>query len=334
MKSSAHSCESGSIAKAAAAWVLDEQKGLSRRQRARRDDWLAADPRHAKAYQEVLATLGELDRHAAHPEIMALRQAALAHSEAQPTSRKLALWAACLVSILLFGATARSLFDRFTVVQAAAHATSVGERSTVPLADGSIVTLNTASEVEVAYSADERSVRLLDGQAIFTVAHGQPAPFRVYAGDKVVTAIGTVFDVRIDGDEVRVSVIEGAVRVTRQVPTRVERPSPADEETLVAGEALVASPGGAMSVKRVDIERVTSWRSGLLSFQDTPLAEAIAEVNRYTHRPVTLADSRLGEYRMSGTFRVGEPERFARALTELFPVAATSTDTGTVIKPQ
>lgn len=330
MTSAAHACEPGPIAKAAAAWVLDEQKGLSRRQRARRDDWLAADPRHAKAYHEALATLSELDRHAAHPEIMALRQAALAHSEPQRTSRKLALWAACAVSILLFGATGWSLFHRFTAVQAAAFATSVGERSTVPLADGSVVTLNTASEVEVAYAADERTVRLLNGQAIFTVAHGQPAPFRVYAGDTVVTAIGTVFDVRIDGDKVSVSVIEGAVRVT----PRVDRPVLADAETLAAGEALVTSPAGVMSVKQVDIERATSWRSGLLSFQDTPLAEAIAEVNRYTHRQVALADPRLGEYRLSGTFRVGEPERFARAMTQLFPVAVTSTDTGTVIKPQ
>jgi transmembrane sensor len=96
----------------------------------------------------------------------------------------------------------------------------------------------------------------------------------------------------------------------------------------------VTSSAGAMSVKRVDIERVTSWRSGLLSFQDTSLHEAIAEVNRYTHRHITLADPRLGEYRVSGTFRVGEPERFARAMTQLFPVAVTSTDTGTVIKRQ
>jgi transmembrane sensor len=330
MKSSAHSCEPGPIAKAAAAWLLDEQKGLSRRQRARRDDWLAADPRHAKAYHEALTTLSEFDRHAAHPEIMALRQAALAHSAAQPISRKLALWAACVVSILLFGATGWSLFNRFTVVQAAAYATSVGERSTVPLADGSAVTLNTGSKIEVAYATDERTVRLLNGQAIFTVAHGQRAPFRVYAGDKVVTAIGTVFDVRIDSDKVRVSVIEGAVRVT----PRVDRHVLADAETIVAGEAFVTSSAGAMSVKRVDIERVTSWRSGLLSFQDTSLHEAIAEVNRYTHRHITLADPRLGEYRVSGTFRVGEPERFARAMTQLFPVAVTSTDTGTVIKRQ
>lgn len=334
MKASAHSCEPGPIAKAAAAWLLEEQKGLSRRQRARRDDWLAADPRHAQAYHEALATLSELDRHAAHPEIMALRQAALAYSEAQPTSRRLAIGAACVVAILLFGATGWSLFNRFAAVQPAAYATSIGERSTVPLADGSVVTLNTASEVEVAYAADERAVRLLNGQAMFTVAHGQRAPFRVYAGDKVVTAIGTVFDVRIDGDQVRVSVIEGSVRVTPQVTARVDNAVRAEAETLVAGEALVTSPEGAMSVQRVDIERATSWRSGLLSFQGTPLAEAIAEVNRYTHRPITLADPRLGEYRMSGTFRVGEPERFARALTQLFPVNVTSTDTGTVIKPQ
>jgi transmembrane sensor len=325
------------IAEAAAAWALREKKGLSRRQRARRDVWLAASPLHEKAYHAALAALIELDRHAAHPEIVALRQAALAHSEQRPISRMLATWAACVLAIALFGSAGWWFFNRSATVQAAAYATSVGERSTVPLADGSVMTLNTASAVEVEYMTEERSIRLLKGQALFTVAHDKPAPFRVYAGDKIVTAVGTVFDVRIDGEQVRVSVIEGAVRVAARFDNPVlassARPG-ADAETLVAGEALIASPEGATSVKPVDVERLTSWRSGLMSFEDTPLAEAIAEVNRYTHRPVTLADPRLGEYRVSGTFRVGEPERFAHAMTQLFPVSVTSSNAGTVIKPQ
>lgn len=320
-----------SMAETAAAWVLQEQKGLSRRRRSRRDAWLAADPEHEKAYQTALTALNELDRHAAHPEIMALRQAALAHAEPRPTSRMLASWAACVVAMVCAGAIGWSLFQRSTVVASAGYSTSVGERSMVPLSDGSVIALNTASAVEVAYAADERKVHLLSGQASFTVAHGQPAPFRVYAGDKVITAIGTVFDVRIDGEKVTVAVIEGSVRVT----PRLENPaSAAEAETLVAGEALVTLPEGAMSVTQVDVGRLGSWRSGLMSFQDTPLAEAVAEVNRYTHRPITLADPRVGEYRVSGTFRIGEPERFAQAMARLFPVSVTSSSAGTVIKPQ
>lgn len=206
------------------------------------------------------------------------------------------------------------------------YVTEIGERSTVPLADGSVVTLNTATAVHVAYEAAERKVRLLNGQALFAVAHGQPTPFRVYAGDKVVTAVGTVFDVRVEDEEVSVSVLEGAVRVDSGSTLA------AAAEMLVAGQALMSRPDGAVSVKQVDVERLASWRSGLLSFEDTPLAEAVAEVNRYTHRPITLADPRLGEYRVSGTFRVGEPERFARFMTQLFPLALESSASGTVIK--
>lgn len=329
MRSSAH--EPGSIAEAAAAWALQEQKGLSKKQRAQRDVWLAAHPQHLKAYHDALAALIELDRHAAHPEILALRHAALAYTgQRPPTTRTFGTWAACVVAIGLFAGAGWFLFNGLSVAPATAYATSVGERSTVPLADGSVVTLDTASAVEVAYAKDERSVRLLSGQAIFTVAHGQPAPFRVYAGDKIVTAVGTVFNVRIDGEQVRVSVLEGSVRVA----PRIEHAVAAAAETLVAGEALVASPEGAMSVKPADVDRVTSWRSGLMTFQDTPLTEAIAEVNRYTHRSIALADPRLGEYRVSGTFRVGEPERFAQAMTQLFPVAVTFSGSAIVIEPQ
>ncbi|HEY0686614.1 MAG TPA: FecR domain-containing protein [Steroidobacter sp.] len=323
-----------SISQLAAAWALAAEETLSERQRARRDAWLAADSRHADAYYAAMATLTELNRHAAHPDIMELRQAALAaRPERGFVARRIAGWAACVVAIGLVGVLAWNVFKQSNIETAPVYVTAVGERSTVPLADGSVITLNTASAVEVAYEASERKVRLLNGQALFTVAHGQPAPFRVYAGGKVVTAVGTVFDLRVDDGRVMVSVLEGAVRVEPGSRDRADAASfSADAEMLVAGQALTSRPDGAVSVQQTDVERLASWRSGLLSFEDTPLAEAVAEINRYTHRPVTLADPRLGEYRVSGTFRVGEPERFAQFMTELFPLAVESSASGTVIK--
>lgn len=315
-----------SISESAAAWALAAKQTMSERQRARRDAWLAADSRHSDAYYAAMATLTEVDRHAAHPDILELREAALsAPVDRFFGARRVAGRAACVLAIGLSGAFGWNIFKKYNL-EAPVYVTEIGERSTVPLEDGSIITLNTASAVHVAYEAAERKVRLLNGQALFTVAHGQPAPFRVYAGDKVVTAVGTVFDVRVNDEEVSVSVLEGAVRVDSGSTLA------AAAEMLVAGQALMSRPDGAVSVKQVDVERLASWRSGLLSFEDTPLAEAIAEVNRYTDRPITLADSRLGEYRVSGTFRVGEPERFARFMTQLFPLALESSAAGTVIK--
>lgn len=325
-----------SISQTAAAWALEATQGMSERQRSRLDSWLAADRRHEDAYYEALATLTELDRHAAHPDIMALRQAALAaHPDRRPVARWAAVWAACVLAISLAGALGWNVSKRSSAEPGTAYVTAVGERSTVPLVDGSVITLDTASAVEVAYQASERTVRLLKGRALFTVAHGQPAPFRVYAGDKIVTAVGTVFDVRAEDAQVRVSVVEGAVRVESDSRDRSRAAGSslaADSEMLVAGQSLTSRADGTVTVRQADVERLASWRSGLLSFEDTPLADAIAEVNRYTHRPITLADPRLGEYRVSGTFRVGEPERFAQAMTQLFPLALESSASGTVIK--
>jgi len=131
-------------------------------------------PEFHTAYQAARLVLTEVDRHAAHHDVMALRQAALAaRPNRRPVFRKVASWAACMLAIALAGTIGWNISKRAEGVPPAAYATAIGERSTVPLADGSIVTLNTASVVEVAYEASERRVRLLKGQASFKVAHGQ-----------------------------------------------------------------------------------------------------------------------------------------------------------------
>ena len=75
-----------------------------------------------------------------------------------------------------------------------------------------------------------------------------------------------------------------------------------------------------MVVRTADTGRATSWREGVVVFDDAPLAEAVAEMNRYTRHPVTLADDRIGAFRVSGVFRTGDPERFADSMAEVFPL--------------
>src|SRR5690606_34703571 len=87
-----------------------------------------------------------------------------------------------------------------------------------------------------------------------------------------------------------------------------------------AGEVLEAPPAAAMVVKVADTNRAVSWRDGVVVFDDVPLAEAVAEMNRYTTAPVTLAEPEIGAFRVSGVFRTGDPERFAMAMAEVFPL--------------
>ena len=77
-----------------------------------------------------------------------------------------------------------------------------------------------------------------------------------------------------------------------------------------------------------DVERLSEWRGGLVAFNDTPLSEAVDEINRYTTRPIMLGDSAAGQYRLSGTFRISEPDQFARTMSELFPIDLTLSDDG------
>lgn len=318
-----------SVREIAAAWVLEEEGGLSPSRNAMLEAWLAETQEHLSAYEAVRFAHDAVGRHGAAMEMMALREAAL---RARPHRHGLprGLIAAGVTLLLAFSASGWWVADRARqpleappegrtgLVETGRYETAVGERSTVNLPDGSSMMLNTATVTQVAYTGQERGIVLLAGQAVFTVAHDRPAPFRVYAGDRVITATGTAFEVYLESGTVRVSLLEGAVKVSRRLSA--ESVQPAAEDELTAGEILVAAPNGPTRVRSADVARLSSWRAGLVSFDDAPLSEAVREINRYSVRPIVLVDVAAGRHRVSGTFRTGEPERFARTLTELFPV--------------
>lgn len=330
------------IAEVAAAWVLEEEAGLSLHRNGLLEAWLAEADEHVTAYNQARFAYDAVGRQGAEPEMMALREAALrARSERFGLSPALVAASVAALAVMGFGgwwavdrthmapgpkADATSVSNLVVDPDTARYETAVGERSTVTLPDGSIMTLNTASVAQIDYDGSERGVRLLAGQAMFTVAHDRPLPFRVYAGDRVITATGTAFEVYLNGDRVRVALLEGVVKVSPRGKPTVSLTS--TDEVLSAGEVLTAGPGLSTSVRSQDVARLVGWRGGLVAFEDTPLSEAVAEINRYTNHPVILTDSSVGRYRVSGTFRVGEPERFARTMSELFPVDLTSSVDG------
>jgi transmembrane sensor len=129
-----------------------------------------------------------------------------------------------------------------------------------------------------------------------------------------------VFDVRLDGDAVKVALVEGIVRVRRRAPSAPSA-SPAPQIVMTAGEVLQARPTEPMVVRSLDIARETSWRSGVVVFDETPLAEAVAELNRYSTDQLVVPDRSIGALHITGVFRTGDLRRFALTVEEVLPVA-------------
>ena len=201
----------------------------------------------------------------------------------------------------------------------------------ITLPDGSELSLNTDSAVEVRFDHAERRLVLLRGQALFEVAKGQSRPFVVHAGGKRIVATGTAFDVRLDHSILELTMVEGQVLVHPLAGNA----SRGDRKLtpglpLHAGERLVARAGRPVAISDVDIGRATSWMQGKLVFLDTTLEDAIAETNRYSTTKVVLADPRLAGLKVSGVFRTGQPEQFARAVAEIHPVAVRASPDGTI----
>ena len=333
----------------AANYVLREQSGQSGVEDQRRlADWLQASPERLKAYEAAKQVCVAISQNSAHPEIMAMRHAALS-SRPRPRASRYLLIAAGLAAVAVGlgvflmlaqsrnfarGPTQVALAPTVAVSEtafnpnSAVYRTQKGERSSVASPDGSAVVLDTDSAVEVAYSNIERGVRLFRGQAIFEVAKHQPLPFRVHAGSRIITAVGTRFDVRLLGSSdmptVRVALLEGALNVSDANRASLEIAS------MVAGEVLQAPPSAPMRVQPEDAESLASWESGVLVFNDRPLSEAIDEMNRYTMNPIVLAGESSRNLRVSGVFNTRDPELFAKTIAETFALTLHRDENGAV----
>lgn len=187
--------------------------------------------------------------------------------------------------------------------------------------------LDTATQAEVRLYRDRREVRLIDGQAMFTVHADASQPFHVLAGFTRVTVVGTRFSVRHtrsglgDGDT-RVAVEEGRVRVRRRVPDGDGAFTDTSELVeLTAGQRVAADAGGRIGpVARLAVAAVAPWREGRVSFEDTPLSQALAEFERYGDTRLVVHDPAVAALRIGGSFELRHLATFAQVLPQMLPV--------------
>lgn len=270
-------------------------------------DWLAADPANSLAWLQAnglwnrLADLREL----AATELLAARQ---------PPNRNryhwmagLAVAASTALSIALLPALLPGSLSRPQIEQ-----TTRGELRTLTLADGSSVTLDATSHLEINYGLGCRCLRLHSGAAIFSVAHGDPRPFTVDAAPGKIRDIGTEFIVRRHGPETLVAVLGGEIDVM---------PGSGNEHALLqTGERLRYDGSGKLLPTPDDsASDLAAWREGRLIFHDTPLPTVLAEFARY-HDVAIDIDSRLKNYNLSGSFASTDLNGLLNLLQAAYPV--------------
>ena len=304
----------------ASRWLAARDAGAtSPAQTAEFNRWLEADIRHRVAYLRLeanwrriskLSELRPLDRDV-DPDLLKQR-------------RSRAPWAFAAAAALLLAIGAGVLWSQKSGWQT--YETRVGVFSRIVLEDGSVVDLNTNSEVHVRLGAERREVRLTRGEGRFQVAHDTSRPFIVAANQAAVRAVGTAFTVRLrDASQVEVVVAEGKVAIAA--------PHVPDAPPLAAGEAAVVQPG-SVSVTQVSpqaLERRLAWTSGRLEFRGEPLAQAVAEFNRYNLRQIRLANPALGTLRVGGNFKATDPESFAAALASAFKLHVDPASTDAIV---
>lgn len=218
-------------------------------------------------------------------------------------------WGMALAASLLLATLGFSLWPDVEFWLADYH-TRPGERTSVPLADGSVVHLNTRSALSVSLSHERRSLSLKQGEALFEVAHDPLRPFEVAVVGGVVRAIGTVFNIDHHGQDTVVSVLDGTVRVTRR-----------DHSIDVhAGSRIIIEDGGRVTQPEpVNLPGVTAWRRHELVFDQMPLQEIVAELNRYRADTVFIVDAHLRTQQLSGSVPLGDPVRSLALLQRTVP---------------
>jgi transmembrane sensor len=300
-----------SVTQEAAAWHtrLSRRSVTTRELKAFRD-W-RRDPAHAAAYAEVDAAWSAAGELALDPDLQAATARALAQPPPRPTVAWFAIPKAGPLAGLAVVAVAVGLgYFTYEARTAPSWSTRTGEQRLVVLQDGSRIRLNTDSKVQVRYRSDRRDITLLRGEAFFEASHNPDRPFTVTAGPAAVRAVGTRFDVRRDGVAVRVTLVEGKVDV---------RQATGPSTTLLPNQQLTVTAKAITPPRPADAPGATSWTAGRLIFRNTPLREAVAEVNRYATKKIVLdGPDALTERPVSGAFNTGDTGSFVSAVDTLF----------------
>lgn len=322
------------VAEQAAQWLVANRSGeLSEAQRKAFVEWLSESPLNTREYLALTGFAQDLEEVArrctvsaeelierARGDLDSVRSLPVGGSQRAParsTSRTRWMQIAALVLITVCGA----LFGLWWTASPDTYSTAHAEQRSWRMADGSTVHLNSDSAVNVRFGKDRREVELLRGQAMFQVAKDVSRPFWVRAGDTLVKAVGTEFDVYRLPHATIVSVTEGRVAVWRGSAADITSPmtehdasgaAPQVKATaLAAGQQLrISGDSVVVSDKATDVRKAVAWLNRQIVFDHDLLGDVVDELNRYNQVRVRIDDATLRAAEISGVFNAYDTESF------------------------
>ena len=296
-------------------FVRRDAHALTSAEQAEFNAWLGADPQNKAAYDHIRQLWSDLDEvpAAANPRTSPTRTghgAPISIARLRGPRKRTRIWQTACAIAAGMGLFFLALGADLPVRMQADALTAIGEVKAVPLPDGSTALLNTDSAIAIDYSSERRRIRLLSGEAEFSVAQDPSRPFQVAAEGGVSTALGTVFLVRRHSTQTTVTVLESRVAVT------LDEASASNHEVLLKANRQVAySEGqGIGAVQIIDPRSVTAWKRGKLIFSDVTLGAVVEELNRYHPGKIVIGEQRLRDMKVNGVFETRDPVAVVNAL--------------------
>ncbi|MFT5759433.1 MAG: transmembrane sensor [Alteromonadaceae bacterium] len=310
----------------ASIWLVRLDNGnLSEQSRKELKIWLAADKRHSVSLKAMANIWDDMDE-------------ALIVINDENSSKDVVLWpilrpifkplmlAASISFIAIF-----MWLGMPVNVQKNSYATLMGQQMDTTFDDGSIIHLNTNSRIETEFSDEKRIIKLIKGEVLFEVAHDPSRPFIVYAGDRLVQAIGTKFVVHLKPENIQVTVTDGKVKMSKvamntkltDIKELNSTTKQKDDVFIIKGEKVFVGSDQVPKlthIKPENLKRELSWLDGKLIFDNEELFDVIEEFNRYVDIVIVLEDPALHNIRISGRFDLGDSEALIEALELSFNI--------------
>lgn len=302
--------------------------------------WVRESPEHLRAYFDIKSIESLVRRAAASapdilqhpteqtPDAVPTYQS---HRSSRPLTHRTIWGFAAVLTVFILSA----LMLYFTGPKT--YSTGVGEQRWIDLPDRSRILLNTRSRLRIDYSRRLWRVNLLEGEALFFIQHNPQRQFVVSAGNLTIRDLGTQFNVRLRDREIQVAVVQGSIQIAENTG---HAPSPADAATgsattkLSAGEVAHVADGRVSKDPHPDPHRAVLWRERLLEFNNTTLAEAAAELNRYNRETIEVVGSAAREP-ITATVHADDPAQFARMIDKADDAVIVEREShGWIIRPR
>ena len=346
-----HDSAEDPIPRQAATWLARRDRGLTAAEEWAFADWQAADPRHAAEFARLATAWDGFSLAKASPDLVEIAGRLDRRTATRPLRRRRptlgwAFLAAAAAVAMGFG------IWRWREAGVAGGGAAPSSYHVVPnaakrlvLDDGSVAELHGNSEIRAEFTAAERRVKLLRGEAFFTVAKNRARPFIVGAGEITVRAVGTAFSVQIEPSQVEIMVTEGEVSLggapLRAGSAAVNAGGPPAAPIVFAGQRAVVASGPSTFVAAVEVkvalltplemDEALSWQNTWLVFNRTPLSEALKAFNSHGSQQLILADPSLQRRRLDGKFQADHVEGFVRLIEQTMHLQAERRDGHTIV---